>query len=106
VHVRAYLDVRNVTNQRNVVAVRRDTGSPEAGDPQIESLAAEAYAAGPAAIPYESPAYRPDADLDGNRQLEGEELLPLYQRAARDFLQGLFAYGPPRLVRLGVQLEF
>ena len=105
-HVRAYADVRNVTSQRNVVAVRRDTGSPEAGDPQIESLAAEAYAAGPAAIPYESPAYRPDADLDGNRLLDGEELLPLYRRAARDFLQPLFAYGPPRLIRLGVQLEF
>jgi hypothetical protein len=105
--VRAYLDVRNVTNRRNLLAVRRDTGSPEAGDPQIEALAGAAYAAGPAAIPYESPAYRPDADLDGNRVLEGEEeLLPLYRRAARDFLQPLFAYGPPRLIRLGVQLEF
>jgi len=103
---RAYVDVRNLANRRNVVAVRRDTGSPEAGALQIETLAAEAYAAGPAAIPYESPAYRPDADLDGNRLLEGEELLPLYQRAARDFLQPLFAYGPPRLVRFGVQLEF
>jgi hypothetical protein len=39
--------------------------------------------------------------------LEGEEeLLPLYRRAARDFLQALFAYGPPRLIRFGVQLEF
>ncbi len=63
--------------------------------------------AGPEAIPYESPAYRPDADLDGNRLVEGpDELLPLYRRAARDFLQPLCAYGPPRLVRLGVQLEF
>lgn len=105
-HVRAYLDVRNVTNHRNVVAVRRDTGSPEAGAPQIEALAQEAYDHGPASIPYESPAYRPEADLDGNRILEGDELLPLYRRAARDFLQPLFAYGPPRLVRLGVQLEF
>jgi hypothetical protein len=104
--VRAYLDVRNVTNRRNVVAVRRDTGSPAAGDPQIEALAAEAYAAGPAAIPYESPAFRPDADLDGNRLLEGDELLALYRRAARDYLQPLFAFGPPRLVRFGVQVEF
>lgn len=103
---RAYLDVRNVTNHRNVVAVRRDTGSPAAGDLQIATLAAQAYAARPAAIPYESPAYRPDADLDGNHLLEGDELLSLYERAARDFLQPLFAFGPPRLVRLGVQLEF
>ncbi|MDH5195617.1 MAG: TonB-dependent receptor, partial [Gemmatimonadota bacterium] len=99
VHARAYLDVRNVTNHRNIVAVRRDTGSPAAGEPQIEALAQDAYAAGPAAIPYESPAYRPEADLDGNRLLEGDELLPLYRRAARDFLQPLFAFGPPRLVR-------
>jgi hypothetical protein len=106
-HVRAYVDARNVLQHQNVVAVRRDTGSPEAGDPQIEALAEEAYLAGPEAIPYESPAYRPDADLDGNRLVEGPgELLPMYRRAARDFLQPLFAYGPPRLVRLGVQLEF
>jgi hypothetical protein len=106
-HVRAYVDARNVLQHRNVVAVRRDTGSPEAGEPQIEALAEEAYLAGPAAIPYESPAYRPEADLDGNRILEGpDELLPLYRRAARDFLQPLFAYGAPRLVRVGLQLEF
>ena len=70
------------------------------------AAAAEAYAAGPSAIPYESPAYRQAADRDGNGLLDGDELLPLYQRAARDFLQPLFAYGAPRLVRLGVQLEF
>jgi hypothetical protein len=103
---RAYLDVRNLTKRQNVVAVRRDTGSPAAGDPQIAGLAAAAYAAGPAAIPYESPAYRPDADLDGNRLVEGDELRRLYERAARDFLQPLFAFGSPRLVRLGVQVEF
>jgi hypothetical protein len=34
------------------------------------------------------------------------ELLPLYERAAQDFLQPLFAYGPPRLVRLGVSFDF
>jgi hypothetical protein len=106
-HLRAYVDARNVLGRRNVVAVRRDNGSPAAGDPQIEALAESAYRAGPAAIPYESPAYRPDADLDGNRILEGDaELLPLYRRAARDYLQPLFAYGPPRLIRLGLQLEF
>jgi len=104
--LRGYVDIRNVTNRRNVLAVRRDTGSPGAGDLQIATLAAEALAAGPTAIPYESPAYRPDADLDGNRLVEGDELLPLYERAARDFLQPLFAFGPPRLVRLGMQLEF
>jgi hypothetical protein len=32
--------------------------------------------------------------------------LPLYLAAARDFAQPLFYYGPPRVVRLGVELTF
>ena len=32
--------------------------------------------------------------------------MPLYVAAARDFTQPLFAYGPPRLVRLGMELVF
>jgi hypothetical protein len=90
-----------------VVAVRRENGSPEPGEPQIDALAEQAFAARPDPIPYESPAYRPGADLDGNGLIEGpDELLPLYRRAARDFLQPLFAYGPPRLLRLGVRVGF
>ncbi len=102
-----YLDVRNVMNRRNVVAVRRDTGEPGVGEPTIAAMAAEAYAEHPEAIPHESPRYRPDADLDRNGYVEGPgELLPMYEAAARDFTQPLFAYGPPRLLRLGVELAF
>jgi hypothetical protein len=86
------------------VAVRRDTGAPEPGDPQIEAMAAAAQAERPFPIPYESSAYRPDADLDRNGLIEGSELTPLFRRAARDFLQPLFAYGPPRLIRLGLRI--
>jgi hypothetical protein len=32
--------------------------------------------------------------------------MPLYLAAAQDFTQPIFAYGPPRLIRLGVELEF
>jgi hypothetical protein len=61
----------------------------------------------PGAIPYESLRYRPDADLDHNGVIVGpSELLPVYLRAARDFLQPVFAYGPPRLFRLGVEVGF
>ena len=102
-----YLDMRNVLNRRNVVAVRRDTGLPGPNDEGINTLAENAYAAHPEEIPFESPSYRPDADLDGDGYIRGrEELFPLYLAAARDYTQPLFAYGPPRLVRLGLEFLF
>jgi hypothetical protein len=102
-----YLDMRNVLNRRNIVAVRRDTGLPGPDLETLEAMAEAAYLAHPEEIPYESPRYRPSADLDGNGYIEGrEELYPLYLAAASDYTQPLFAYGPPRLVRLGVELLF
>ena len=102
-----YLDARNLLNRRNIEAVRRDTGEPGLGPQGIDSLAERAYRAHPEAIPYESPRYRPYADVDGNGLIEGRgELYPLFLAAARDYSQPLFAYGPPRLLRLGVELAF
>lgn len=102
-----YLDVRNLFNRRNIVAVRRDTGEPGMTQGAIDSLAEAAYQAHPEQIPYESGRYRASADTDGNGYVEGrDELFPLYLAAARDFTQPLFAYGPPRLVRLGVEFLF
>jgi hypothetical protein len=102
-----YLDVRNLLNRRNVEAVRRDTGEPGLGDQAIAALAEGAYQAHPEAIPYESPRYRAVADTDGNGLIEGHgELYPLFLAAARDYTQPLFAYGPPRMFRLGVELVF
>jgi outer membrane receptor protein involved in Fe transport len=102
-----YCDVRNLLNRRNIVAVRRDTGEPQPDDGAIARLADAAYEAHPETIPYESARYRAYADLDHNGLVEGEtELLPLYLAAARDYSQPIFAYGVPRLVRLGVELLF
>ena len=102
-----YLDLRNLLNRRNIVAVRRDTGEPGLTVAGIDSLAEAAYQAHPEDIPFESARYRAFADTDGNGYVSGrEELYPLYQAAARDFTQPLFAYGPPRLVRLGVEFLF
>jgi hypothetical protein len=102
-----YLDMRNVLNQRNIVAVRRDTGLPGPDNEGINTMAEAAYQAHPEEIPYESPYYRASADVDGDGYIAGrEELFPLYLAAARDFSQPLFAYGPPRLVRLGVEFLF
>ena len=102
-----YLDARNLLNRRNIEAVRRDTGEPGLGPQGLDSLAERAYRAHPEAIPYESPRYRAFADADGNGLIEGRaELFPLFLAAARDYAQPLFAYGPPRLLRLGVELAF
>jgi hypothetical protein len=102
-----YLDMRNVLNRRNIVALRRDTGQPGLGSNGIEALAEAAYQAHPEEIPYESARYRPAADANGDGYIAGrDELFPLYLAAARDFAQPLFAYGPPRLVRLGVEVLF
>ena len=88
-------------------AVRRDTGSPGLGEAGIQAAALAAYQANPQPIPYESARYRGWADLNHDGLIAGQsELLPLYVAAARDFYQPLFAYGPPRLVRLGVELIF
>jgi hypothetical protein len=102
-----YLDMRNLLNRRNVVAVRRDTGTPETTDDIITQMATDAYNLHPEAIPFESERYRESADLNHDGMIAGkDELMPLYEAAARDYTQPLFAYGTPRLVRLGVELVF
>ena len=102
-----YFDVRNLTNRRNVVAVRRDTGSPGIGARTVDSLAQQAYLAHPEPIPFESPRYRGWADTNGDGLISGQsELLTLFKGAAQDFFQPLFAFGPPRLVRFGVEVIF
>jgi hypothetical protein len=102
-----YLDVRNVLNRRNIVALRRDTGTEGPPASTVQALAQAAYQAHPEPIPYESPRYRAWADLDNNGYVDGPaELQPLYLAAARDFTRPLFAYGAPRLFRLGVEVSF
>lgn len=102
-----YLDLRNATNKRNQLAVRRETGTPNASNSTIAALAEAAYTANPQAIPFESPRYRRAADTNGDGVVSGRsELYPLYESAARDFTQPLFVYGAPRLIRFGVEVLF
>jgi hypothetical protein len=102
-----YLDVRNLLNRQNVIAVRRDTGLPGPDSTAVNAIAEEAYQAHPEEIPYESAYYRASADLNGDGYIQGrEELFPLFLAAARDYTQPLFAYGPPRLLRLGFEFLF
>ena len=102
-----YLDMRNVLNRQNVVAVRRDTGSPFMTTAGITAAATAAYNLHPEPIPYESPRYRPAADLDHNGMIDGyAELYPLYLAAAQDAYQPTFAYAAPRLTRIGFEVSF
>jgi outer membrane receptor protein involved in Fe transport len=102
-----YFDMRNVLNRRNIVAVRRDTGEPQPDTLAIHLMAEDAYAANSSPIPYESVRYRQEADLNRDGFVAGrEELFPMYLAAAKDYAQPIFAYGTPRLVRLGVELLF
>ena len=68
-----YLDVRNLLDRRNVVAVRKDTGEPGPDDRAIAADAEAAYAAHPEPIPFESPRYRAAADIDHNGVRGGTE---------------------------------
>jgi hypothetical protein len=102
-----YLDARNVLNTVNQVSVRRDTGDPYPSESTITKLATDAYNANPNPIPYESSRYRRDADLNGDGRIAGQsELYPLFVAAARDYTQPLFVYGPPRIVRFGLEVFF
>jgi len=102
-----YLDMRNLLNAANIEAVRRDVGTPGPSDGEIQAMAQAAYTSHPEAIPYESPRYRAWADLNHDGYISGQaELMPLYLAAARDFTQPIFEYGPPRLFRIGIELEF
>jgi hypothetical protein len=38
--------------------------------------------------------------------IAGQELLTLFRAAAQDYFQPLFAFGPPRLIRFGVEVIF
>jgi hypothetical protein len=88
------------------VAVRRRHRGPELDEASIIATAQTAYER-IGTVPFESPRYQPYGDLDGNGVIEGAgELLPLYDRAARDYNQPVFAYGQPRLVRFGMELLF
>ena len=102
-----YVDARNVLNTVNQTSVRRNTGTPIADTATVASLALAAYQANPNPIPYESPRYRRAADLNGDGMISGQtELMPLYLAAARDFTWPVFIYGPPRLVRFGMEVLF
>jgi len=102
-----YFDVRNLLGRQNLLSVRPETGTPYASPETVDSAVQAAYAANPQPIPYESPRYRSSADLNHDGLVSGpDELLPLYRSAARDYFWPVFFYGPPRMMRFGIEVFF
>jgi len=102
-----YFDVRNLLGRQNLLSVRPETGTPYASPATVDSAVQAAYAANPQPIPYESPRYRSSADLNHDGLVSGpDELLPLYRSAARDYFWPVFFYGPPRMMRFGIEVFF
>ena len=102
-----YFDVRNLLGRQNLLSVRPETGTPYASPATVDSAVEAAYAANPQPIPYESPRYRSSADLNHDGLVSGpDELLPLYRSAAKDYFWPVFFYGPPRMMRFGIEVFF
>jgi hypothetical protein len=102
-----YFDVRNMLGRQNLLSVRPETGTPYASPATVDSAVQAAYAANPQPIPYESPRYRASADLNHDGLVSGpDELLPLYRSAAKDYFWPVFYYGPPRMMRFGIEVFF
>lgn len=102
---RVLLDIRNVTNRDNVVALRRDTGSlaPRLGD--LESVAVE-RSSGFEPIPLESPRYSELTDLDRNGVITLSEFERTRFAAALDASDPSLYFGESLQVRFGMEFAF
>ena len=101
-----FLDVRNFLNRANVVAVRGNSGTTAPSEDLVRQAASLEFARTVSQIPRESPRYREDFDLNRDGIIALDEVQALYRRAAADFLQPVFQYGPPRTVRTGIEIRF
>ena len=102
-HIRLVLDVRNLLDQRNIVALRRDTGGLAPSLETVEGLAAESTTAS-FPIPRESERYSPLADLDGDGLIVESEFDAARLGAAIDRNDPSLLFGPGRYILLGLEI--
>lgn len=102
---RAMAEGRNLLGLDNVVALRRDGG--RLGPSAAAFAAVENSVPMPAGpIPYESPLYSRQIDLDGNGLITPEEFGAARFAAALDRFDASLYYGEPRQIRLGMEVSF
>jgi hypothetical protein len=102
---RALLDVRNVLDRDNVIALRRDTGALAPRREDLEAVAVE-LSDGFQPIPFESPRYSALADLDRNGVITRSEFETARFAAALDASDPSLFFAEPLQVRLGVEVSF
>jgi outer membrane receptor protein involved in Fe transport len=102
---RLLLDIRNVLDRENVIALRRDTGALAPERSKLEAVAAE-LSDQFVPIPFESPRYSALADLNGDGVIALSEFEAARFAAALDASDPSLYFGEPIQVRLGVEVSF
>jgi hypothetical protein len=98
-------EVKNLLDRDNVIALRRDTGligpSLEAVQDQIDAPVSSTFP-----IPRESDRYSPSIDTDGDGFISQGEFSIARFAAAVDRNDPSLFFGPPRQLRVGLEVTF
>lgn len=100
---RALADGRNIFNRKNIIALRRETGSLTPRLAEVQNLARGEL---PEPIPRESPNYSQLIDLNRDGLITANEYQTARLAAALDRFDPSLYYGESRQVRLGLEVNF
>lgn len=103
--VRLIAEVKNVLDRDNLIALRRETGTIAPTLGAVEELA-DRPTTSTFPIPRESDRYSATVDLDGDGLITGEEFSTARFAAALDRNDPSLYYGPPRQLRVGMEVTF
>ncbi len=102
---RVLIDGRNMLNRANIIALRRDTGEI-APDTQTLNTAAVALSDSFEPIPFESPLYSVNADLNRDGVITLSEFETARFAAALDASDPSLFFGEDLQLRVGIELSF
>ncbi len=102
---RLVLEVKNVLDRENVIALRRGTGTVAPSAETLDDLVARPTTSD-FPIPRESARYSPTVDLDADGLITPDEFDTARFAAALDRSDPSLYFGPPRQLRLGVEVTF
>lgn len=103
--VRLIAEVKNVLDRDNLIALRRETGTIAPTLAAVQDQA-DAPVTSTFPIPRESDRYASTVDLDGDGLITGEEFSTARFAAALDRNDPSLYYGPPRQLRVGMEVTF